>query len=89
MASEPFCPTHKTIKNCKKYIAYHEQVFNFEQFGSNATIRIVKTVNLTNFTKSDKIGSIRCEFCHLAKKVTTIVSVFTKSEALTEKYYRK
>ena len=37
----------------------------FGQFGSNRTIRIIKTVNLT---KSVKIESNRREFCHLTKK---------------------
>ena len=53
------------------------------QFESNGAIRIIKTVSLTYRTNSVKIGSVRCEFCHHTKTVTTIVDFFSASEAET------
>ena len=67
----------------KKNITYYEPFLIFGQFGSNGTIRIIKIVNLTNSKKKDQFHE---SSVILRKKVTTIVGLFTKSEAPTTKW---
>ena len=60
----------------------------FGQFGSYSRFRFIKTDNLTN---SVIIRSVRCEFCHLTKKlkVTTINGLFTEIKHQNSTYFVK